>query len=74
MSAAGGVAVLCFIHALLSRVIAVCAEYLNQSTEMPPVFLDTATNVTVSQGAMAILPCTVRHLGTRQVRMKPAAR
>ncbi|PVD20285.1 hypothetical protein C0Q70_20782 [Pomacea canaliculata] len=61
------VTLLLVLTLLLLQVPHIRSEYLNQSTEMPPVFLDTATNVTVSQGAMAILPCTVRHLGTRQV-------
>lgn len=32
-----------------------------------PTFVPTVTNVTVSQGDLATLPCSVKNLGTRQV-------
>ncbi|KAL8583894.1 hypothetical protein ACOMHN_009647 [Nucella lapillus] len=32
----------------------------------PPMFLPGASVVTVRQGDTAVLPCTVRHLGTKQ--------
>ncbi|KAK7115666.1 hypothetical protein V1264_001495 [Littorina saxatilis] len=35
--------------------------------EQKPEFLNTPTHVTVKEGALAILPCWVRHLGDREV-------
>lgn len=42
-------------------------DYLNPSSELTPLFLDTPVNVTVREGGMAILPCAVQYLGPRQV-------
>ncbi|KAH9519262.1 hypothetical protein Btru_075084, partial [Bulinus truncatus] len=37
-----------------------------------PEFLPGAVNVTVREGDVAILPCSVKYLGTKQVSFKPA--
>ncbi|KAK7465906.1 hypothetical protein BaRGS_00037558 [Batillaria attramentaria] len=41
-------------------------------TELLPMFLPTPTHVTVKQGALAILPCWVKNLGSREVSGKSA--
>ena len=33
----------------------------------PPIFLPGASDITVRQGDVAVLPCAVKHLGTKQV-------
>ncbi|ESP05623.1 hypothetical protein LOTGIDRAFT_228123 [Lottia gigantea] len=47
-------------------------DTINEKTSLPmdypePQFLNSVTNITVREGSLAILPCTVQHLGTKQV-------
>ncbi|GFN75402.1 hypothetical protein PoB_000190800 [Plakobranchus ocellatus] len=41
-------------------------DYEDSTIVMKPEFLNTETNITVTEGRMAILPCSVRYLGTKE--------
>ncbi|RUS82366.1 hypothetical protein EGW08_009881 [Elysia chlorotica] len=54
---------------LLLLMILPAASHVDWRTRVPvdPVFLKTNSNITVREGGRAELPCTVQHLGTKQV-------
>ncbi|XP_059171635.1 kin of IRRE-like protein 1 isoform X3 [Physella acuta] len=45
-------------------------DYEDSTAFRQPEFVNSESNVTVVEGSMATLPCTIRHLGTREVAWK----
>ncbi|XP_067665825.1 neurotrimin-like isoform X2 [Haliotis asinina] len=55
------------VFLLISVALSGCSESVKRQLTPTPKFLPGNTNVTVRQGAMAVLPCKIRNLGTKKV-------
>ncbi|XP_050402160.1 hemicentin-2 [Patella vulgata] len=56
---------------LLTKMVTIAefneTDYEEELDSVEPVFLSSVDNITVREGGLAILPCSVQNLGTRQV-------
>ncbi|XP_046576646.1 zwei Ig domain protein zig-8-like isoform X2 [Haliotis rubra] len=55
------------IFLVISVALSGCSESVKRQLTPTPKFLPGNMNVTVRQGAMAVLPCKIRNLGTKKV-------
>ncbi|XP_033749906.1 zwei Ig domain protein zig-8-like isoform X2 [Pecten maximus] len=62
-----GIYLMTLVEGLYLQLLLLCVIQMVDMTTLPPVFNPTALNVTAYVGETATLPCSISHLGSREV-------